>query len=625
MQLSINAMIGPALESLKEQRLQELKPLVQDMQVPVSDNQIQNLKAQILQDLRPVLVQDMQLQMQAMQHALREETKSLLQNECKKCHDDVQAMFVTDRTEPSSTVQPKLTERMYDMECKVESMDEYLATLLDELTAKVDTLHDQWNEWWDGSEPLVDTPVMEGISSPPTTEPIANATLPTSTPMGPPTVNGLFATPVLTNIAHPDGVSMTLPAQKRTCSTTTANSATDTQTLLMDAPVPNYLQKRRGATAPTASVHCPQSAANTVMEDMQLRTLYASTLPGQYPNALLDASLMSRLNAHNRFPTWDGRPETWKGFARDWETACRINAVTMQNPTVKTIAFIECMPQKYQAMFKTSWADAHWGFDDMWAHILDYVGRNISCVQEIRAWENLKPKGRSLEEYLDWYRDFIKAGNDLKDGVITEWNWMTTYKKGLMWKSFFEREFIKLKEQEDKDGRDWDLLECHNWLVKELKRKTHVQQYKSLFEDKVEKPTYVPRQYDRNHIRTVGPTSQCTHCKRTGHLVNQCWFLHPELRPTSTTSPAAQPKPFGGRGGSQPATLPSKPFNLAPSATSSKVVQNKKNDAGKGKGKGAKGKGKGRGKGGEKVGKGASGKGPSRSVREVDVTHPLSQ
>ena len=188
--------------------------------------------------------------------------------------------------------------------------------------------------------------------------------------------------------------------------------------------MPKYLQKP-SATMPSRMTPLQPSPplANTVIEDMQLRSLYPMWPPSYhnpYPAHLIDGGVMARLNSHYRFPSWDGRPETWKTFAREWESSCRVHAAPLQNPTMKTLIFIECVPPKYQSLFKTWWADSHCGFPEMWSYIVDYVDRNLSSVQEIQNRDNLKPKGRTLENYMDWYRDFVKMGNDLREGVITE-------------------------------------------------------------------------------------------------------------------------------------------------------------------------------------------------------------
>ena len=61
-----------------------------------------------------------------------------------------------------------------------------------------------------------------------------------------------------------------------------------------------------------------------------------------------------------------------------------------------------------------------------------------------------------MEDYLDWYRDFVRMGNEIREGVMTEYHWMSAYRKGLMWRSFFERELVKLKEEEKKAG--WNMI-----------------------------------------------------------------------------------------------------------------------------------------------------------------------
>ena len=185
---------------------------------------------------------------------------------------------------------------------------------------------------------------------------------------------------------------------------------------------------------------------------------------------------------------------------------------------------------------------------------------------------------------------------------------------------------MRMKEQEDRDGREWNLVECHNWMMKELKRKTQVQQYKALFEEKPER-LYHGRQHYDGSVHTVMGTTQCSHCKRMGHDAKKCWFLHPELRPSSSTTPAPTSTPARD-GGSTTIAEPvrqARPFRSSSAPPPRSASAGRKGDGkskgsykGKSKGKG-KAKGAGRGKGeGRPHGRGKGTAPNSGEVRAVD-------
>ena len=266
----------------------------------------------------------------------------------------------------------------------------------------------------------------------------------------------------------------------------------------------------------------------------------------------------------------------------------------------------------------------------MWSHVEDYVARNMPLMKEIEAWESLKPKGRSLEDYLDWYREFIRMGNDLRPGSMTEFQWMSAFWRVLMFKAQFEREFVKLKDRERQEGRELDLDECNAFIIQELRDRLEVQQYKALYGDR---PDYPPRgrhgPYDGGYVRGMGGAPTCSHCLRNGHAVETCWFLHPNLKPLWSSS---TPQYRGGRGmmgdnGPRP-YRPPRSFSAPPPSRGHDRDRGKSGGKGKGKGKGE-GKGRGKGKGdGKGKGKG-KGKGPSekddskrRTVGEVHVATP---
>ena len=219
----------------------------------------------------------------------------------------------------------------------------------------------------------------------------------------------------------------------------------------------------------------------------------------------------------------------------------------------------------------------------MWNDVVDYVERNLSALKEIQAWENMKPKGRSFEEYVDWYRDFVRVGNDLKEGAVTELQWMTAYRKGLMWRNYFEREFIELRQEEEKEGAEWDLSKCHAWMMSELRRKMHVQQYKTLYEEKPQSMGPRFTQY-KGHMRAIDCASECGYCKKFRHTQEQCYHLHPHLRPSSTPFTTPDASRHLARG-VQPDTEPSRRWvPRSASAPSRQPVSGKANSHGDVKG-----------------------------------------
>lgn len=233
-----------------------------------------------------------------------------------------------------------------------------------------------------------------------------------------------------------------------------------------------------------------------------------------------------------------------------------------------------------------------------------------------------------MEDYLDWYREFVRMGNSLKDGAVTEFHWMAAFRRGLMHKALFEREFVKLKDREKQEGREYDLAECNNFVMQELRNRLEVQQYKNLYGDRQE---YSSRgRHEVGHLRGMGGTPTCSHCLKGGHTMETCWALHPHLKPSRPpTTPDYTPQSRGGRG-AQASADPLRPYR-PPRSFSAPPPQMRRDDHERGKGDGkGKGKGKGRGKGkGDGKGKG-KGKGrgsdkrdlPKRIVGEVHVTTP---
>ena len=349
---------------------------------------------------------------------------------------------------------------------------------------------------------------------------------------------------------------------------------------------------------------------------------------------MVDGGVLAKLNAHYKFPTWNGQAEGWKVFVRDWEGACKVHSGTVGAPFLKALIFLESVPPKYQQLFRAMMHEGNWGFEEMWRHVEEYVGRNLPLMKEVEAWEALKPKGRSLEDYLDWYREFVRMGNGLKEGAVTEFHWMAAYRKGLMWKSQFEREFIKLKDKEKQEGRELDLDECNAFVLQELRSRLEVQQYKALYESKPEYPPATRRgfgAYEGGYVRTMGGIPRCEHCRRLGHSKDSCWVLLPHLRPSRSPETAA-PMTKGGRG-VQSSTDPPKLYR-PPRSFSAPPPQSRGDDKfkgksdGKGKSKG-KGDGKGKGKGkGDGKGKGKSKGGwerrefITREQRAVDIVTP---
>ena len=192
----------------------------------------------------------------------------------------------------------------------------------------------------------------------------------------------------------------------------------------------------------TTCMHRPHFQMANTEEDLHVRGLspahpagppYPPPIASGYPPHFLDEGVLHKINSHYKFPSWDGRPESWRAFSREWEAACLVHAATITHPTMKTITFMESLPVKYQQIFKAWWTDYHWGFPEMWGYIADFVSRNLSAAKEVQVWENLKPKGKSFEEYVDWYREFVRMGNDLPEGAINEFQWMTAYRRGLMY------------------------------------------------------------------------------------------------------------------------------------------------------------------------------------------------
>ena len=200
-----------------------------------------------------------------------------------------------------------------------------------------------------------------------------------------------------------------------------------------------------------------------------------------------------------------------------------------------------------------------------------------------------------------------------------------------MWRNQFEREFVRLKDRERQEGREYDLAECNAFIIQELRSRLEVQQYKALYGDWPEyppKPRYGP--YDGGHVRGMGGLPHCSKCDKDGHTVERCWFANPHLRPPRHSPPTtseATPLNRGGRG-VQINTDPSRPYR-PPRSFSAPPPQTKGDDKyrgrsdSKGKGKGdGKGKGKGKGDGkGKGKGKGSSKKSDfkKRNVREVHI------
>ena len=204
-----------------------------------------------------------------------------------------------------------------------------------------------------------------------------------------------------------------------------------------------------------------------------------------------------------------------------------------------------------------------------------------------------------------------------------------------MWRNSFEREFVRLKERERQEGREYDLAECNAFIIQDLKSRLEVQQYKALYGDRPDyplKPKY--GSYDGRQVRGMGGTPHCSHCQKDGHTFERCWSAHPHLRPPRSSPTALETTPplRGGRG-VQTGTDPSRPYR-PPRSFSAPPPRSKGEDKprgkgdGKGKGKG-KGDGKGKGKGkGDGKGKG-KGMGSSekydfkkRFVGEVHIASP---
>ena len=462
------------------------------------------------------------------------------------------------------------------LEEKVQGMDSAVGSLLTEIFGRIDKLEadvGEWDGWYEeGAE--TDSPIPSTVTLSPQLlgvyeaqiEPIAKARqiapLPPVTPAPAPTWSAPSPSTAPAHQGSPELYCDNSPQPTRPVSPTPPaidRSIFDTQrpkVPAIDTPVPNYLKHKRSVSPPRrddAPSMYPQAplAANTAMGDMHLRGLYPSpfaAVPGYgYPPQVLDGGVLAKLNAHYKFPVWNGQADSWRAFVRDWEGACRIHSPSVQAPLMKALIFLESVPLKYQQLFRAMLHEGNWGFGEMWGHVEDYVARNLPLMKEVEAWEAWKPRGRSLEDYLDWYREFVRMGNSLKDGAVTEFHWMAAFRRGLMHKALFEREFVKLKDREKQEGREYDLAECNNFVMQELRNRLEVQQYKNLYGDRQE---YSSRgRHEVGHLRGMGGTPTCSHCLKGGHTMETCWALHPHLKPSRPpTTPDYTPQSRGGGG-----------------------------------------------------------------------------
>ena len=120
----------------------------------------------------------------------------------------------------------------------------------------------------------------------------------------------------------------------------------------LEVPLPSFLLKKRGQS-PGPPTHplgaCPQAplAANTE-GDVHLRGLYTSAMPfglmPGYPPHVVDEGVLAKLNAHYKFPTWNGQAESWKAFVRDWDGACKVQSATVAAAFMKALPFLEAVP-----------------------------------------------------------------------------------------------------------------------------------------------------------------------------------------------------------------------------------------------------------------------------------------
>jgi hypothetical protein len=126
-------------------------------------------------------------------------------------------------------------------------------------------------------------------------------------------------------------------------------------------------------------------------------------------NAILEISRRCR-------PKWDGKPNTWRKFWRNWEYFWALREPTLDpNPEIKKLLFIDCLPDSEIKRATALVVNNKISFDDLVEKYRVQCQHLVPSFQAEAEWRSFVPESRKWSDVDHWFHDWLQLAAEVNN------------------------------------------------------------------------------------------------------------------------------------------------------------------------------------------------------------------